>query len=141
MAELLSNHDQTILLDSNLTRGTIVVQSTANAASAMVPAAAGARGIAGVLTEDASGNASQYTGRIRAGVGPVAMVRFLTGTAIVLGDPIKIADTAGRGTKAVVAYPGTNLRGLVGWARQAVGAGVASDTLFEVQLAPGVITE
>ncbi len=123
--------------DTVLAANTVVVASGANAGNVKAPSAAGAASVIGV-TQLAFDNNS-YGPVVLSGI---AQCRFLTGTAINFGDPIKIADTSGRVTKAVpVATGGANVRGLVGIAMQSIASTAATDTLIDVLLQPGVVVE
>lgn len=64
-------------------------------------------------------------------VGGPTKLKFLTGTALTVGLPIKVA-ASGRATEYT---EGTDNGGyLLGWAAEAVGSGIANDTLFRAVL-------
>ena len=114
-----------------------MVASGVNAGNVSLPTAAGARGVIGVTQQNFDRN--NYGPVILEGI---VQCRFLTGTAINFGDPVKVADTSGRVTKSVpVPTGGANVRGVVGTALQSLIAGTPTDTLIDVLLQPGVITE
>ena len=123
--------------DTPLVLNTVVVASASNAGNVRLPPNPGAAGIIGV-TQQNTDNAN-YAPIVMQGI---AQCRILTGTAINMGDIIKIADTMGRVTKAVpVATGGANARGIVGIAMQSLSSGAATDTLLDVLLAPGIVIE
>ena len=123
--------------DTALILNTVVVASAANAGNVRLPPNPGAAAIIGV-TQQNTDNAN-YAPIVMQGI---AQCRILTGTAINFGDIIKIADAAGRVTKAVpVANGGANVRGVVGIAMQSLAAGAPTDTLLDVLLAPGIVVE
>ena len=123
--------------DTTIPLNTVVVASAANAGSVRLPSAVGATGIIGV-TQQTFDNAN-YGPVILQGI---AQCRLLTGTAINFGDPVKIADTSGRVTKAVpVATGGANVRGIVGIAMQSMPSTAPTDTLIDVLLQPGIVVE
>ena len=112
--------------DTAISLNTVVVASATNAGSVRVPAAAGAAGIIGV-TQQTFDNAN-YGPVILQGI---AQCRLLTGTAINFGDPLKVADTSGRVTKAVpVATAARTCAGLVGIAMQSMPSTAPTDTLM-----------
>lgn len=123
--------------DTALLANTVVVASTVNPSSnVQLPAAAGARFIVGVTQQNSD---NQFVAATL--VQGIVQCRFLTGTAIVIGDIIKIADIFGRVTKAVPAAPGAAVRGQVGIAFSVKAAGDATDTLVDVLLEIGVVLE
>jgi hypothetical protein len=130
--------DQTFTADMAVNANVVVVASGTNMGNVKIPAAAGALSIIGV-TVLAADNNNVCTVRTHG----VAQCRILTGTAINVGDQVKIADSNGRVTKispaAGSSVSGATLKGVVGTALSAVGSGAASDTLLDVLLTPGVL--
>ncbi len=130
--------DQTFTADTAVNANVIVVASGANVGNVKLPSGAGVTGILGA-TIAGSDNNNVCTVRTHG----VAQCRTLTGTAINVGDQVKIADNNGRVTKIVPAagsgVSGATLKGVVGTSLSAVGAGAASDTLIDVLLTPGVL--
>ena len=124
--------------DTAIPANTVLVGSGANVGNLSLPAAAGAANIIGVSVFPSTGSTTFYAGVTVEGI---VQCRFLTGTAIAMGNAVKIADVNGRVTKAVPGAPGTILRGLIGIALQARLAGDATDTLFDVLLTPGTVVE
>jgi hypothetical protein len=123
--------------DTQVAANTVVVAS-ATAGNAKLPAAAGAVGILGVTDELASSYNSQFYAAIT--FYGVVKCRMLTGTAIAVGDKLKVADTAGRvGPLTPAAAGAGTLKGIVGIALSAHASGAASDTLVDVLLTPGVM--
>ena len=123
--------------DTQIAINTVVVASGTNAGNVALPGAAGARGIIGVTQQMFDGAA--YGPVIVVGV---AQCRTLTGTAINFGDLLKVADAAGRVTKAVpVATGGANVRGVVGTALQSIASTAPTDSLIDVLLSPGIVVE
>ena len=128
--------DQTFTADTAVNANQVVVASTANVGNVMTPAAAGALSIIGVVLSIDSKNVA--TVRTHG----VAQCRALTGTAIAVGDRVKVADTSGRITKITPAAAGAGtLKGIVGISLSAIASGDASDTLCDVMLTNGVIFE
>lgn len=115
-----------------LSINTAVVFSSVNAGNVSA-GSAGALGTVGVVEQNFDRN--NY-GAVR--MAGIAQCRTLTGTAINIGDRVKIGDTNGRVTKLTPAAAGAGvLKGVVGMAMSAVVAGDPSDTLIDVWLTPG----
>lgn len=124
--------------DTAIPANTVLVGSVTNVGNLSLPAAAGAANIIGVSVFPSTGSTTFYAGVTVEGI---VQCRFLTGTAIAMGNSVKIADVNGRVTKAVPGAPGTLLRGLIGIALQTRLAGDATDTLVDVLLTPGTVVE
>lgn len=123
--------DKTFTSDVTVTVGQVVVASTANRGNVKLGAAGGLAIVGSVISVD-----SQNVCTVR--LYGIAQCKTLTGTAIHVGDRVKIADSNGRVTLFTNAAAGAGTKkGIVGTSLSEIASGDASDTLCDVLLAIG----